>query len=502
MTSQLDVLPDVRPRFLTHPPRVASSGPDAVELAASAGLILDPWQAEVLEVALGERADGRWAARTVGLLVPRQNGKGAILEALELFALFVLGAEQPITIMHSAHQFKVSADAYKRIKGLIQQTPDLLRRVKGPVTSKGPAGFHSAHGQEAIELENGSELKFVARTSGGGRGFPVDLVVLDEAFNLTELAVSALQPTMATRPNPQTWFTSSAPLETEVSDVLRRVAKRGREGADLMAYMEFCGDSSSLDGLTGEEYEAQLAVLADDREQWAMGNPSDPHRIGDEAIEVERTSGMMTLKDFARERLGFWRDVEADAKQVIPAAEWAAACDPSSSIEGTPTFALEVAEDRMWAAFGAAGKAGARVHGECIDYRRGTSWVVARAAELVERHRGEIVVAKGSPAASMVKDLTAAKVPVREVSTEDHARACGQLLDAVADDRFRHLGQPMLNVAVRGAVKRQHGDAWVWSRRKSEVDISPLVAVTLAVGAYGAESKKDPEGFVMVLGGA
>jgi len=104
----------------------------------------------------------------------------------------------------------------------------------------------------------------------------------------------------------------------------------------------------------------------------------------------------------------------------------------------------------------------------------------------------KVVVAKGSPAASMVKDLTAAKVPVREVSTEDHARACGQLLDAVADDRFRHLGQPMLNVAVRGAVKRQHGDAWVWSRRKSEVDISPLVAVTLAVGAYGLHVEVDP----------
>jgi hypothetical protein len=34
--------------------------------------------------------------------------------------------------------------------------------------------------------------------------------------------------------------------------------------------------------------------------------------------------------------------------------------------------------------------------------------------------------------------------------------------------------------AVRGAVTRPLGDSWVWSRKSSAVDISPLVAVTLA----------------------
>jgi uncharacterized protein (DUF934 family) len=37
---------------------------------------------------------------------------------------------------------------------------------------------------------------------------------------------------------------------------------------------------------------------------------------------------------------------------------------------------------------------------------------------------------------------------------------------------------------LRGAKTRQMaGDSWLWARKKSNVDISPLVAVTLALWA-------------------
>ena len=38
---------------------------------------------------LGVRDDGRWAATSAGLIAPRQNGKGSVLEALELAWLFL-----------------------------------------------------------------------------------------------------------------------------------------------------------------------------------------------------------------------------------------------------------------------------------------------------------------------------------------------------------------------------------------------------------------------------
>jgi len=207
------------PRYQLVPPAKSSAGPDAVDLAASAGLILDPWQELVLEGALAEAPDGRWAATEVALVVPRQNGKGGILEARELAGLFLF---EERLILHSAHEFKTAAEAFKRLLFLIQNTPDLEQRVHR---------VRTAHGDEGIELKGGQRIKFVARSTGSGRGFAADCIILDEAYNLSDAGMSALFPTMAAIRNPQLWYTSSAPLPRQESDTLRRLCKRGRAGA-------------------------------------------------------------------------------------------------------------------------------------------------------------------------------------------------------------------------------------------------------------------------------
>ena len=145
------------PTRLVLPPRVGSAGAEAVELARSAGLILDPWQATTLDAALSEQPGGQWAAFEVGVVVPRQNGKGAILEARELAGLFLLGEE---LILHSAHEFKTGQEAFRRVLNLIENTPDLDRKVKRVRTS---------HGEEGIETTTGARLRFVARSSGSGQ---------------------------------------------------------------------------------------------------------------------------------------------------------------------------------------------------------------------------------------------------------------------------------------------------------------------------------------------
>lgn len=209
-----DVRRDSRPRFRHLPPSVSSAGQEAVELAASAGLVLDPWQVEVLEGALGERRDGRWSATEVVVIVPRQNGKGAILEARELAGLFLFGE---MLQTHTAHRFDTAIEHFRRVRYLIENTPDLMRKVKK---------IREANGDEGIELKNGARLNFKARSKGSGRGFSGDLVVLDEAYYLGDLG--DLLPTLSARPNPQVWYTSSAPLPKAESDPLRRLIRRGR----------------------------------------------------------------------------------------------------------------------------------------------------------------------------------------------------------------------------------------------------------------------------------
>jgi hypothetical protein len=118
-----------RPRVSHVPAGVSSAGVEAVELAASAGLVLDEWQAFVLESSLRERRVGdelKWSAFEVGLIVSRQNGKGSILEARELAGLFLFGEQ---LILHSAHEFKTAQEAFRRVLSLVENTDDLRKRV-------------------------------------------------------------------------------------------------------------------------------------------------------------------------------------------------------------------------------------------------------------------------------------------------------------------------------------------------------------------------------------
>jgi hypothetical protein len=98
------------------------------------------------------------------------------------------------------------------------------------------------------------------------------------------------------------------------------------------------------------------------------------------------------------------------------------------------------------------------------------------------------VVDAGGPAGSLLQDLAdALGVEIRSPKPREIAQAVGQFYDAVAEQGISHLDQPPLAVALAGAQKRPLGDAWAWARRGVGVDISPLVAATLARWGLGVE---------------
>lgn len=472
------------PLFRSVPPVRSSAGVEAVELAASAGLVLDPAQAAVLEAGLGEREDGSWAAFEVCLVEPRQNGKGAILEALELAGLFLFGEE---LILHSAHEFKTAADAFRRVLEKIQGCHDLDKLVSRVRTS---------HGDEGVELKGGQRLRFVARSSGSGRGFSADRIILDEAYNLPAKAVAALLPTMSARPNPQLWYTSSAPLAGSESDTLRRLCKRGRAASRgdreeaRLAYFEW---SALVDAPPGDydAWQAEVARLVDDRTAWAQANHALGGRITEEAVESERAA--MDWPDFARERLGIFPEESHVVSRVISADAWEKCQSTESAAEDPVVFAFEVSHDRQWAVIGSAGVStvGGK-HVEVVDNRARTGWVVDRLVQLRDKHQpSDIVCHASGPAGSLLADCEKAGLKVRELSTAHYAKACGAAFDEITEGRWRHPDQRLLNIAAAGATRRPMGDAWVFDRRGS-TDISPLAAVCLAGWALGEPDSSEP----------
>ena len=443
------------------PPAVSSVGSDMVELAAMFDLHADAWQQRVLDGAGGEREDGKHAAMEVGVCVPRQNGKDGVIEIRTLGGLLILGES---LITYSAHQFDTSLETFRRLLHYFENYDDLSKRVKR---------VSKSHGEEGIELKTGQRVRFRTRTAGGGRGFTGDCLFLNEAMILREASMGALFPTLSARPNPQVWYTGSAvdKLVHEHGIVFARVRERALRGDPGLAYFEWAA-AESLEALD-----------PDDRDGWARANPALGVRITSEFVEAEQRA--MDPKTFAVERLGVgdWPDTQVDDSDRIGQAAWAACLDPDAKPAELQCVAFDVRPDRSGAtiAAAAAGEDGTRFV-QVLRHGAGTGWVAKALAGIVRDHDpSAVLVDERSPAAALITQVEQAGVELTPVNGTEYAGACGAFFDSVRDATLRHGGDLELTAAVRGAARRPLGDAWAWSRKSSSVDISPLVAATLAL---------------------
>jgi hypothetical protein len=473
-----------RPRIETVPPFVTSAGQEAIELAAVAGLQLDPWQQHALHVGLGERADGSWSAFETCINVPRQNGKGGIIEARELWGLY-LGGER--LILHSAHEFKTSIEAFRRIEALIVNCDDLRKRV---------ARVRRTTGEESIELLSGQRLRFLARSGGSGRGFTGNTNIFDEAMHLGDDSMGALMPTMAAVKNPQVWYLGSAGIG-RLSMQLARLRARALDALERgvpdpsLAYLEWSihphVPECPRDCTEHDDPRAPESV--------AKANPALGYRLSLEHTERERLT--MGEAIFARERLGVgeYPSDSADTWSVIGEDAWRALTDGESQPADPVAFAIDMTPERSHTSICVAGANGRAVHVEVVENRPGVDWVIARARDLHERWSPRCwVIDAGGPAGSLIPELERELgITVTVPKIRQYAQACGSFYDAVTSGDIVHLDDAPLATALAGARKRDLGEAWAWARRGVGVDISPLVGVTLARWGLTAEVEEPEE---------
>lgn len=478
-SSPVDARIVATPQARSIPPCVDTAGHEAIELAAQAGLIMDPWQQQILVDGLGEREDGKWSAFEVALIVGRQNGKGSVLEARVLAGLALFDER---LILWSAHETKTAFEGFRRMAALVEGNEDLRRRV---------AKITYGAGLEGIEFRNGARLRFVARSKGSGRGFSSDLIILDEAYALTADQMAAMIPTLSSRPNPQIWYTSSPPLDGESGDQLYALRKRAAAGDRNLCWHDW--------GVQGVELDHLESVDLDDRGTWAATNPALGIRITEDFVARERA----TLSDeaFARERLGIWPPRGAGGQRVIDLAEWDALADPQAPGGDVVALAIDVTPDGGWSAIVAVGDTPSGVPRiKVLDHGAGTGWVVGRALLLKERLNPVCwVLDDKSGASRFLLPLEKAGIvrmpPVHDDPRQGPQRgqlwvptvqqlgaACGSFTDAVRQGKLLHLAQQELSVALDGAKTRPLGDgAWAWGRKIASADISPLVGATLAL---------------------
>lgn len=459
-----DLIGDQVPRIRSVPQYTSSAGAEAIELAAYAGLDLDPWQQGVMTDGLGEDEAGEWAADEVGVTVSRQNGKGGIVETRQLAGIYLFNERM---IIYSAHEFKTSQEAFRRLLGLINGRDDLAKRVLRVVRGTNEMG---------IELRTGQRVRFLTRSKGAGRGFTGDCLICDEDMYLADEHMDAAMPTLSARSNVQVWYLGSAGNEGSV--VQGRVRRRGVRGEPRLTYLEW----SARAKLLGDDADDD----PDDPRTWARANPALGIRISLATVRRERQS--MSPEGFARERLGIgtYPPEGGEGWTVIPEADWLATLDPDSAAGEALALAVDCTPDHGWTSIAiVADRVGGGTHAELVEHRPGTGWVAARVAELVDRYSPVAIVLDGAgPAGVLLTQLDAAGVEVRQPTAREFAQACGQLPIAMRDRDIVHLDQEPLRAAIAAAHTRPLGEAWAWARRDTTVDLSPLVAVTLAAWAY------------------
>jgi hypothetical protein len=456
------------PRWATpRTPSRKTLGDQAARIAVALGKPLLPWQRQVFDVALEVNEDGTPAYRDVVVTVPRQQGKSqALLTAVLHRALSRDNQEIRYAAQHGAGaRAKLVDDWLPELENSV-----FARYFRHRLTS----------GHEALFFRNGSSLGLVATTQKSGHGATLDLAILDECFAHPDARVEqALRPALMTRSDAQLWVVSTAGTRA-MSHYLWEKVETGRQlvEADVRT------------GLCYFEWSADDVADPADPATWRSCMPALGLTVSEDVVAADFAA--MPSAEFQRAYLNRWTAQRTDP--AIPLDAWLALTDYSSQPEDPIVLAFDVTPDRGRSAIAVAGKcADGRRHLEVVAHEAGTAWVPDRLDQLKRKHGAVAVVCDVSgPANSLLPDLARLGIDVTTVTTKEHGQACGLLYDAVVEGSVRHLGTEELTAAIDSAIKRHVGDVWLWNRRSSSNDISPLVAVTLALWGLANQSEHKP----------
>jgi hypothetical protein len=432
--------------------------------------VLDGAQRLAVEHMLAEGAGGLWAASSTGRAESRQNGKGDEIEVVELWGLTQRGE----AILHTAHEAATAASAHVRIRDLIMGHRDLRRRLGR--NSRGRESVQSWNGNYRIEMADGSFIVHRTRTSSIGRGLDdISRLVVDEAQHAQEEQLASVTPILAVAPNPQKNYIGSAGLARSAFWWrLRKLALSilaDMDGDDRFAWLEHSAEVVYMND--AGQIVSSFGDVAD-REVWSKANPAYLTRISEDFLSGQLRD--MGPERFAEEHLCVWApppDIEAS---VFPLDHWSL-CENPNVDRGPATYAIEVDQDGYAATIAASDG----LSGLVLEWSKGSKWLPAQLAGVLADKPGTVWLNPKGPAAALLPDLADAGIEWQEITESDLSAACTGLYSAVVEDHsFRHHGQPVLDIALKQATRKPYGNSWVWDRRRPNVSVSPLVAVTIA----------------------
>lgn len=463
------------PTFRVEPMRAGSDGPLAAQLMEAYAYALDRWQTLVVDCWLGTDAGMKYTVTSAGLALPRQNGKNVCLEARTVFGMAIRGER----VLWTAHQVRTGKKAFRRLVAIFtdKRHPEVMALVKT---------IRFTNGEEAIELNNGGSVEFLARSRQGARGYDgISLVIFDEAQELTDDQVEAIMATLSASATGtrQIIYTGTPPYPNCPGTVFRRRRQICRESPGPHdAWHEW-----------SVEAESAADIHVGDPKLWYQTNPAMGIRLSEEFTAEELRT--MSADGFARERLGWWSpELSRKSENALDPEAWATAASDERKPEGKTAYGVKFSADGSEVVLaGAVITPDGTARISLIERKptgHGTKWL---AAWLNDRYtRAACVVIDGRNGADVLVDriseIWKAKGSVIRPTARDVCAAAGQLQDALSEGTLSwYRPQEALNQSAKNSTKRPLSGGWAFGGP----DAAPIEACALAL--WGAKtSRRDP----------
>lgn len=366
-------------------------------------------------------------------------------------------------VLYTAHHGNTTREMFKLIRNFVEGVPDFTNEL-------GSDSIKRAQGSEGIYFANGGSIEFNTRTNAVARGKTFDVIVVDEAQELTDEQADALTPTTIASDSgdPQMIYLGTPPNAKCPGTVFRRLHRDAHDGSG--------GDAWWLEWAAteiGDRY---------DVDRWYRCCPAMGYRIRE---DVMRDAADKSSDDgFAREYLGWWSNDEVEVEHVIDAEAWAL-CETDEPPEPRVTCAgVKFGPDRATLAYCLRPAEGAS-YVEWVDTRplsEGVGWVAAWLD--ARRDKVATVAIDGGSTAALTTRLADADFPKKAIVTagpRDMARAVSMLTNAVAEHDLSHYGQDELTASATLTARRRIGSDGVGFEDAGGADSTLIEACALAL---------------------
>jgi len=451
------------PRVHTPLLKGKTKGNEVIEFAKKLGQPLMPWQELIVRDFFAVDGKDKFIRRTGLLLVARQSGKSHLGRIMCLAHLFLW--KSPRVLIASSNR-AMALVSFREMCYLIEGNDFLNCQVKA---------IRYANGTESIELLpefGGGRLDVVAATRDGSRGRTSHFTWGDELREWSDEAFTAITPTTRATDG-QTFWTSNA--GDAFSQPLNELKSRAMESPPkTFGYYEYSAPTFLKIDLKSIAF----------WEGVAHANPALGITVSKEAISESISTS--SHESIMTELLCLWvsslqspfppgsiEDCSDATLEMSPGAYTVFGFDVSPSKRNASLCAGQILPDGR-IGVGILQKWESQVAVNDLE-------IAAQIKGWVDLYRPKQIMFDRYATQSIADRLSQAGCIVEDCSGQQFYQACGDLLDAIVNQRMVHNGQRDFIEQFENVAAKVNDSAWRIIKRKSSGDISAPISVAMIV---------------------